>query len=66
MLIVGEKHLYRILKEYVDYFNRARPHEGIEQKIPVTIPSVPEKRGKGKIIAFPVLNGLHRDYRLAA
>ncbi len=66
MLLVGEKHLYRIVKEYVGYFNRARPHQGIEQKIPETSLGVPEKRGKGKIIAFPVLNGLHHDYRLAA
>jgi hypothetical protein len=56
----------RIVKEYVDYFNRARPPQGVEQKIPETSSGLPEKRRKAKLIAFPVLNGLHYDYRLAA
>ena len=66
MLILGEGHLYRVIKEYVTFFNQARPHQGIEQRIPEE--SLPAGRGerKGKIIAFPVLNGLHHDYRRAA
>jgi transposase InsO family protein len=66
ILILGERHLYRMIREYVEYFNRARPHQGIAQQIPEGSPSVPGKREKGRIIAFPVLNGLHHDYRLAA
>jgi putative transposase len=66
MLVWGENHLHRAIREYVAYFNRARPHQGIEQQIPDGRSSVLEKQGKGKIIAFPVLNGLHYDYRLAA
>ena len=37
MLILGGSHLYRIIKEYVDFFNQARPHQGIDQKIPKEI-----------------------------
>lgn len=66
ILVLGEQHLYRVIREYVEYFNRARPHQGIEQKIPEDSGLIPEKQGKGKVIAFPVLNGLHHDYRLAA
>ena len=66
MLILGESHLYRVIKEYVKYFNQARPHQGIEQKIPEGNLLVREDERKGKIIAFPVLNGLHHDYRRAA
>ena len=65
ILVLGDQHLHRVIREYVTYFNRARPHQGIEQQIPEGSSSVPEKQGKGKIIAFPVLNGLHHDYRLA-
>ena len=63
---LGEQHLDRVIREYVEYFNRARPHQGIEQKVPEASSGVPAKQGKGKIVAFPVLNGLHHDYQLAA
>ena len=66
MLILGESHLYRVIKEYVEYFNQTRPHQEVEQKIPEGNLSVREDERKGKIIAFPVLNGLHHDYRYAA
>ena len=66
LLILGESHLYRVIKEYVDFFNQARPHQGIEQKIPERIQAAEQEHSKGKIIALPVLNGLHHDYRRAA
>jgi hypothetical protein len=39
---------------------------GIGQKIRERLLSAPEKEGKEVVIAFPVLNGLHHDYRCAA
>jgi hypothetical protein len=36
------------------------------QKIPKGDMTVPEEEKQGKIITFPVLNGLHHDNRLAA
>ncbi len=65
MLIWGDRHLYCLVREYVTYFNYARPHQGIGQRIPEGGMDVQEKAGKGKIIAFPVLNGLHHDYQRA-
>jgi transposase InsO family protein len=65
MLVLGVLQLMRILKEYVGYFNRARPHQGIGQRIPEA-QSPPREARAGKVIAFPVLNGLHHDYRRAA
>lgn len=66
MLIMGESHLYRVINEYVEFFNRARPHQGIEQKIPAGISLGRKEEPKGRIIAFPVLGGLHHDYQRAA
>jgi hypothetical protein len=66
LLVLGERHLDRVLEEYVAYFNGAWPHQGIEQRIPAGSPSVEDKLHKGKITAFPVLNGLHHDERWAA
>lgn len=66
VLVLGERHLNRESRDYADYFNRARPHQGIEQQIPEGSPSIPVEPRKAKIIAFSVLNGLHHDYRIAA
>ena len=54
------------LKEYVSYFNQARLHQGIAQRIPAPMVSPPGEPKAGRLMAFPVLNGLHHDYRLAA
>jgi transposase InsO family protein len=61
-LILSEHHLRRIMKQYQAYFNHARPHQGIDQRIPC--PSAqPQQQNMGKIIFHPVLGGLHHDYR---
>jgi putative transposase len=67
LLILHEKQLQRVLNAYVMYFNRARPHQGIKQHIPEppTKPLPPDPSG-GKILSFPVLCGLHHDYRRGA
>jgi putative transposase len=68
MLILNERHLYRLIDEYVDYFNHARPHQGLDQRIPVP-PKEDIYRIKGsdhRIVSYPVLGGLHHDYRRAA
>jgi putative transposase len=61
-LILSERHLYRLVKEYKTYFNHARPHQGIEQHIPCQ-PERPEAPPLGgKVASRPVLSGLHHDY----
>jgi hypothetical protein len=35
MLILGERHLASVLKEYVKHYNRFRPHRGLELRCPV-------------------------------
>ncbi len=34
MLIFGRGHLETVLPEYIDHYNHARPHQGIEQRRP--------------------------------
>ncbi len=67
ILIMNEAQLRRILKEYVKYFNWCRPHQGINQRVPEHNESLARPPGTtGRVIAFPVLGGLHHAYRLAA
>jgi putative transposase len=37
ILILGEAHLRRMLREYVRYFSQSRPHQGIGHSIPVLL-----------------------------
>lgn len=66
LLIFSGHQLHRVIKEYATYFNRMRPHQGIAQEIPEGSRIDMPPRRKGQIIAFPVLNGLHHDYRRVA
>lgn len=67
-LILHPYQLRRIVNAYVDYYNQSRPHQGIGQHIPAqfNMPRAqPAKKPKGKVIATPVLNGLHHTYAYA-
>ena len=67
LLIGSEQHLHCVFKEYVAYFNQARPHQGIAQQIPAPREHVTQaSEASGNVIAFPVLGGLHHEYRRAA
>jgi transposase InsO family protein len=67
LLILHERQLQRVLNAYVIYFNQARPHQGIGQQIPEQRRLGPSSQDAGnKVIALPVVGGLHHDYRWAA
>jgi transposase InsO family protein len=64
--ICGERHLRRVLAEYVSYFNQWRPHRSIGQRAACApVPWMPRYQ-IGKVVAAPVLRGLHHVYQLAA
>jgi len=64
LLILGEGHLRRVLTEYVAYYNRARPHQGLGQQCPVRREGAARD---GPIERRDILGGvLHDYYRRAA
>jgi putative transposase len=68
-LVLGDRHLWRVLTEYVAYFNGGRPHQGIGQVTPraADAPRAPQRRhALASVSAFAVLGGLHHDSRAAA
>jgi putative transposase len=66
LVILSERQLHHVLAEYaLNYFNAARPHQGIGQRIPVPGECVPA-RFAGQVTALPVLGGRHHHYRAAA
>jgi transposase InsO family protein len=66
MLIWNERQLRRVLAEFVRWHNHGRVHQGLHG-IPDPDPALtgPKPLG-GRLVAIPVLNGLHHDYRMAA
>ncbi len=63
LFILNEAHLRRVLNEYIAYYNTARPHQGLEQHMPIPGP-VPARTGV--VCCHPVLGGILHDYCRAA
>jgi putative transposase len=70
ILILGEAHLRAVLAEYQAHYNTARPHQGIDQRIPDRDPDVLHGTAADldsrRIRRKPVLNGLINEYLRAA
>ena len=64
LFIIGENHLRRILRDYIDYYHNSRPHQALERNSP--IPREVEAPVKGKVISIPQVGGLHHRYRRVA
>ncbi len=66
VIILGEKHALRVLKEHVAHFNSGRPHQGIGQRVPDKSITPSDEYSAGTVVSVPVLGGLHHEYRVAA
>ena len=65
VIIFDERHLRRILREYLDYYHRSRTHLGLGKDCPESREIEPPDLGP--VASRPVLGGLHhRYYRQAA
>jgi len=59
MIVLSERHLRRILREYLDYYHRSRTHLSLGKDAPV---GRAVEAGAGEIIALPMVGGLHHMY----
>jgi transposase InsO family protein len=66
LLIVGPRHLDRVLRIYVQHYNRRRPHRGLELQVPESIAPIEEAAGVPNIERRDVLGGLVHEYMRAA
>ena len=62
LIVIDERHLRAVLAEFVDYYNRDRPHRslGLQSPLPNSV------RARGRVESRPVLGGLHHVYARAA
>jgi transposase InsO family protein len=58
IIVMGEVHLRRILRSYVDYYNGVRTHRSLNKDAPVFRPV----QRTGSIKPFLILGGLHHHY----
>jgi hypothetical protein len=65
-IFLDAKHVLRVCREYVEFYNRARPSQALHA-IPEPYPElITPPRRSGELLALPVLGGVQHDYRLAA
>ena len=60
VIVLNEKHLRRVLKEYLAYYHESRTHLGLDKDAPVSRPI--QSSDVGPIASKPVLGGLHHSY----
>ena len=66
VIVLNERHLKRLMAEYVRYYHEDRTHLGLAKDTPTGRPvAVPSVVGT-KIQSLPRLGGLHHRYNLAA
>jgi putative transposase len=71
MIPLNERHVRRILSEWVCHYNRGKPHAGLGPGIP-DLPSkpIPERSHRHRlpddhrVSSTSILGGLHHEYRL--
>ncbi len=66
LLIWVEAHLRRVLRAYVEYFNTLRPHQGLNQRVPLAASPRAAAPPGGRVVVRPILGGLHHAYAWAA
>jgi len=64
VVVVGERHLLRILSRYVDYYNATRTHLSLAKDAPE--PRKVQRPSQGRVVEAPRVGGLHHEYQRAA
>ena len=60
VIVLGEEHVRRILRKYLDYYHSSRTHLALDKDAPE--PRERHSIDAGKVIALPMVGGLHHRY----
>ncbi len=61
-VLFNEWQIRTIFKEYIDYYNKERSHQGIDQQVPEGY----EPQKEGDIVSKPILSGICHSYERKA
>ena len=66
VIVLNERHLKRLMNEYVRYYHDDRTHLGLSKQTPAGRPALIGTPAHAKVVSMPRLGGLHHRYDLAA
>ncbi len=64
VIVLGENHLRRILRSYIDYYHEDRSHQSLNRRPPKGRDVEPIE--SGGVVSLPRVGGLHHRYERAA
>jgi putative transposase len=60
LVVIGERHLKRMLSEYMHYYNTTRTHLSLAKDAPE--PRSVQPPSQGRVVEMPRVGGLHHEY----
>ena len=66
VIVLNERHLKRLMTEYVRYYHEDRTHLALEKRTPANRATAKSPDAARRIVSMPRLGGLHHRYDLAA
>jgi putative transposase len=66
VIVLNERHLKRLMTEYLSYYHDDRTHLRLDKQTPAGRATARATRLDGRVISMPRLGGLHHRYDLAA
>jgi putative transposase len=66
VIVVNERHLKRLINEYVRYYHDDRTHLALAKGTPADRAAEENSGASRKVVSMPRLGGLHHRYNLAA
>jgi hypothetical protein len=65
-IVVNDRHLKRLMNEYIRYYHDDRTHFALAKGTPAGREAANKTKASSGVIAMPRLGGLHHRYDLAA
>ena len=66
VIVLNERHLKRIVNEYIRYYHEDRTDLGLDKQTPAGCGMTKETGASGKVVSLSRLGGLHHRYDRAA
>jgi len=66
VIVLNEKHLRRLMNEYIPYYHDDRTHLGLMQESPTGREAKKRSSAGRRVVAMPRVGGLNHRYDLAA